>query len=223
MKTHTIINIEQKLITGTLLLFMSLGYAQGNKEHYVLPEFTEGIILDKDGGLSKGIVNYNALTESVILKLDGKYKPLRSDLVRKADTLYVGDRKFVNRSGKFYELLLDSKSALFIEYYCILKSKTEDRNAYGSSSQTGTTAVQRQAFNQNIFYDLELPQLYTAELKYRYHLVTDKGEYSFETIREIKKKYSRLKKDYKAYRKVHDVDFKDPKSISDLIRFLENV
>ncbi|MCA0131263.1 hypothetical protein [Winogradskyella alexanderae] len=210
-------------ITHALILFTMLSFSQSRAEHYVLPEFSEGVIIMKNGELSKGIVNYNALTESVILKEGDKYMPLRLDLARNADTLYVDERKFVNRSGKFYELLLDSKSSLYVEYYCVLKSNTQDRSAYGSSSQTSTSISLNQVYNQNIFYQIELPELYTAELKYRYHLVTDKGEYSFETIRDIKKKYSKLKKDYNAYRKVHKVNIKDPKSVRDLIKFLENV
>ena len=209
-------------ITVLIICFVMCGFSQGKREHYVLPEFTEGVLLNKNGELSKGMVNYNALAEAIVLKEDSKYVPLRNDLARNADTLYVGKRKFVNRSGKFYELLLDSETDLFVEYYCVLKSNTEDRSAYGSSSQTGTAVVQRQVFNQNIFYDLELPELYTAELKYRYFIVTSKGENTIEALRDIKKQYSRLKKQYSNYKRDNKVNIKDPQSIAKLIEYLES-
>ncbi|WP_411893988.1 hypothetical protein [Winogradskyella sp. A2] len=215
--------MKKRVLLTLITLSVYSGFAQSRTEHYVFPEFTEGIILLKNGERSKGVLNYNALTESIILQKDGRLMPLKNDLSRNADTLYVKNRKFVNRYGKFMELLVNSNAVLFVQYYCVLKSNTENRNAYGSSSQTSTTVVAAQVRNQGIFYNLELPELYVAELKLRYHFTKDDKEITFETLRDIKKLYANLKKEYNSYKKSNKVDYKEPRSVANLISYMESL
>ena len=177
----------------------------------------------KNGERSKGVVNYNALTEEIIIKQNGRLTPLSESMASSADTLYVKNRKFVNRYGKFMEVLLNSQTTLYVEYFCVLKSNTQDRNAYGSSSQTSTTVVVSQVRNQGVLYNLELPELYVAELKYRYHFSKDNKDLTFDTLRDIKKLYGNRKKDYNSYKKSNKANIKNPSTITGLIKDLEGL
>lgn len=215
--------MKKSLLITICTLFVFSGFSQSRTEHYVLPEFTEGIVLLKNSERSKGILNYNALTDNIIIQKEGKLVPLSNNLARNTDTLYVSNRKFVNRHGKFMELLLNANGALLVEYYCVLKSNTEDRNAYGSSSQTSTTVVASQVRNQGVLYNLELPELYVAELKLRYHFIKDGRESGFETIRDIKKFYANRKKEYNSFKKSNKVDYKNPKSVAELVSYLNSL
>ena len=215
--------MKKGILFSFITLFVFCGFSQSRTEHYIFPEFTEGVILFKNGEKSKGILNYNALTENIILQEDGKLMPLKSELSRNADTLDVDKRKFVNRDGKFMELLINADAVLFVEYYCVLKSNTENRNAYGSSSQTSTTVVASQIQNQGVLYNLELPELYVAELKLRYYFTKDGNETTFETLRDIKKLYGKRKKEYNSYRKSNKVNYKKPMTVANLISYLESL
>ena len=39
--------------------------------HYLFPEFTQGVVLMKDGGKNETLLNYNSLTEEMIFENKG--------------------------------------------------------------------------------------------------------------------------------------------------------
>lgn len=217
------------LLIPIILLFSLLSFSQSKNKHYVFDDFKEGIAEFKDGTQKKGLLNYNGLTSNFVLKdKDGKVLELSKSEANNVEIVFVEDRRFIYRDNKFYELLLiNSQVELLVEYNCTLKTNTENRNAYGSSSQTTSTVnittFENQGTLNSILLSVDLPAAYMVDMKLRYILTDKKGTNFFKSLNQIKKHYKSHKKEYTAYRKAKDVDFYDPISVAKMISYLKSL
>lgn len=215
--------MNKKITAVIIILSTFFSFSQSRTEHYVLPKFTDGLILMKNGEKRTGVLNYNALAERMILKTNGRMAPLEGGYDNPVDTVYVDNRKFVNKGGKYSESLINSKVLLEVDYYCALKTNVENRNAYGSSSQTGSSAVAADVLSQGSLYKLQLPPAYIAELKLRYQYVKNGEESVINSLRQIRKLYPDFKKEFDSFKKSYKVDFEDVLAVARLIDYLESL
>ncbi|WP_430467117.1 hypothetical protein [Winogradskyella ouciana] len=206
-------------------LFMCFGYTQDNSSkspHYVLPEFTEGIILMKDGSKLTEVLNYNALLENFAFKKDDEILAMTQTDIGRIDTVYVSNRKFIRKDGVFLELLMKSDVELYLEHKCNLESSTAASGGYGGTSQTTSGRTVSSIENRGNLYDLELPEMYKVKPIKEYWFYKDDVVTKFKSLSQLKKLYKDRKKDIKTYRKSHDVDTKEPQTIVQLIEHLES-
>ncbi|BAO75545.1 hypothetical protein [Winogradskyella sp. PG-2] len=204
-----------------LIMFVCFGNSQNKSKHYVLPEFVSGSILMKDGTKQIGVLNYNALSGNFALKKEAEILALSETLVSGVDTVYVANRKFFRKDGKFYEFLLKSDIELYVEYKCKLSTSTEASSGYGGTSQTTSGRSLSVIENTGNIYALELPEGYNVSLDMDYWI--DKGEVltKITTVNQFKKLYQDHKKEFKTYRKKNKIDFKTPSTVLKLIEHLE--
>ncbi len=204
---------------------MCFGYTQDNSSkspHYVLPEFTEGIILMKDGSKLTEVLNYNALLENFAFKKDDEILAMTQTDIGRIDTVYVSNRKFIRKDGVFLELLMKSDVELYLEHKCNLESSTAASGGYGGTSQTTSGRTVSSIENRGNLYDLELPEMYKVKPIKEYWFYKDDVVTKFKSLSQLKKLYKDRKKDIKTYRKSHDVDTKEPQTIVQLIEHLES-
>ncbi|MTE27171.1 hypothetical protein [Winogradskyella ouciana] len=208
-----------------ITLFMSFGYAQDSSSkspHYILPEFTEGIILMKDGSKLTEVLNYNALSENFAFKKDDEILAMTQTDIGRIDTVYVSNRKFIRKDGVFLELLMKSEVELYLEHKCNLESSTAASGGYGGTSQTTSGRTVSSIENRGNLYGLELPEMYKVKPIKEYWFYKDDVVTKFKSLSQLKKLYKDRKKDIKTYRKTHDVDTKEPLTIVQLIEHLES-
>lgn len=206
-------------------LLICLGYAQDNSSkspHYVLPEFTEGVILMKDGSKLTEVLNYNALSENFAFKKDDEILAMTQTDIGRIDTVYLSNRKFIRKDGVFLELLMKSNVELYLEHKCNLESSTAASSGYGGTSQTTSGRTVSSIENRGNLYDLELPEIYKVKPVKQYWFYKDEVLTDFKTLSQLKKLYKDRKKDIKTYRKSNEVDTNDPRSIARLIEHLES-
>lgn len=209
------------------ILFSFSSYSQNNDSnkslHYVLPEFTEGTILMKDGSKVKETLNYNALSENFALKKEDKILAVSKTDIAKIDTVYVADRKFFRKNNVFLELLIKANMEVYLEHKCNLESSTAASSGYGGTSQTTSGRTMSSIENRGNLYELELPEIYKAK-PYKIYWINKEGvTTTFKTLSQLKKLYKDKKKEIKTYRKSNDVDVKDSESITKLLNHLEAI
>jgi len=210
------------IISG--LVFIS-SHAQTNyveRSHYLLPEFTRGTILMKDGKRSEALLNYNSLTEEMIFDNKGQKRAFWTNEIVRVDTVFIKDRKFVVLDGKFVELVYHSKWDLFVEHKCRLKDQGKPA-PYGGTSQTGAATSVSSIYSQGgVVYGLTLPDNYKTE-PYFFYCLKKNGELNkFMNMRELKKFYGDKKALFKKYSKTNRVKYQDQGSIIQLIEYLES-
>lgn len=213
-----------RIIFGLVLLSGMCCLGQSKSKHYILPNFKQATLLYKDGSKKTGLLNYNALKKNFVIKKgEDLYELPKADAPR-LDTIYIDNRKFIFKDYIFKEFLLDSEDVkLLVEYNCILKTNTEGRNAYGSSSQTTSSTNVWNVDNQGVLLDLKLPDIYSVELKPVYRFTKNGENHEVKTMNQFKKLYKNHKKEFSNYRKKFEPDLYKPGSISKMILYMEGL
>jgi hypothetical protein len=211
------------ILISSLIFFSS--YAQPNyieTSHYLFPEFTQGVILMKDGKRNDALLNYNSLTEEMIFDNKGQKKAIAINEILLVDTVFIKDRKFVPLNGKFVELVYHSKWDLFVEHKCKVEEQGKPAG-YGGTSQTGAATAVSSLYTQGrVVYDLKLPDDYKTK-PYTIYWLKKNGELNkFINMRELKKLYKDKKNLFKEYLKLNRVKYQNQDSIIQLIEYLES-
>lgn len=204
-----------------MFLSSSVQAKQVETSHYIYPEFTKAMILLKNGQKKYSMLNYNSLTEELVIDRRGQKLAIARDGLLDIDTIYIADRKFIMLNGKTVELLYHAKSELFVEYKCKIKEQGK-ASGYGGETKTGAIQASTSITAGSDSYQLKLPDGY--ELKsYTYYWLKKNGELNrFLSMRELKKLYKDKKDAFNAYVKEHGTKYDNQESIIQLIEYLES-
>jgi hypothetical protein len=189
--------------------------------HYVFPEFTNGIVLKKNGIKHETLLNYNSLTEEMVFEERGRKMAMAENEVILTDTVFIQDRKFIVLNGKFVEYLDHSTWVLYIEYKCRVKDPSMP-SGYGGTSETSSTTVLSTFISNGTIYEMNLPGNFTAE-PYFYYWLNQNGEASrFTNLRQLRKLYKGKEDLFKEYVKDNDVKYTNKQSVIRFIEYLES-
>jgi len=188
--------------------------------HYLFPEFQEGKILMKNGTEVKTLLNYNALTEEVVFDDNSNVLAIGKAVIPQIDTVFIGDRKFIYKDGKFLEVLHDSSYKFFSQHKCRVIPPGKPA-AYGGTSETSAIDSYSSLISDGRVYNLKLPDDFKVK-PYTVYWIEKEGKLkSFLSLGQLKSFYKKKKKLYEEYMKNYKVDFEDQKSIVDLVNYME--
>jgi len=205
------------------LIFIS-SYAQlktAGVDHYLFPEFTQGVILMKTGKKDAKLLNYNSLTEQLVFDNQGNILAAPKEQLERIDTVFIKERKFIILNNKFVELLHHSVWDLYVEYKCDLKEQGKDAG-YGGTSQTSAINTPSAIRLGGNVYNLQLPDGFETKRYFFYWLKKDGELKQFITMRQLKKLYKDKNDLFNDYVKTHDVKYEDQEIIIQLIEHLES-
>lgn len=188
--------------------------------HYLFPEFSQGVILTKTGIQNSAILNYNSLTEEMILDYKATKVALAEEDVLLVDTIYIKDRKFFFLEDKFVEFVHHSDWDLYVEHKCEVR-ELGNPSGYGGLSQTTAVTTYSSLYTANNVYNLELPENYEIN-PYSYYWIKKNGELEkFINMAQLKKIYKDKKGLFQEYTKKNDVNFENQQNIIQLISYME--
>ena len=188
--------------------------------HYLFPEFQEGKILMKNGTEVKTLLNYNALTEEVVFDDNSNVLAIGKAVIPQIDTVFIGDKKFIYKDGKFLEVLHDSSYKFFSQHKCRVIPPGKPA-AYGGTSETSAIDSYSSLISDGRVYNLKLPDDFKVK-PYTVYWIEKEGKLkSFLSLGQLKSFYKKKKKLYEEYMKNYKVDFEDQKSIVDLVNYME--
>lgn len=188
--------------------------------HYVLPQFTSGEVLLKDGQKNSALLNYNALSEEMVFERNGEKMAIADNQLEQVDSVFLGKRKFVRRQDRFLEFI-SSQPALFVEYKCRIKYPGRVSGPGGQTSQTSSTETYLPTDFRRIIYEVVLPTGYDTS-PYRYYWLEKGAELlKIKSVKQLLKFYPDKKAAYKQYKSRHDPDFDKTEDMVALLRFLE--
>jgi hypothetical protein len=202
----------------------SLTYAQENTKeisHYLFSDFTQGIVLMKNGSENNALLNYNSLTEEMVFKDKGKMLAIGKPQLAQIDTVFIRNRKFFILNDKFVELILRSTIDLYAEHKCKLIPPGKPAG-YGGTSETSAVSTYSSLSSGGRVYDLKLPDDYRVE-PYIFYWLKRKGELNkFTSIKQLMKLYEDKADLCKTYVKKNNVKYNDQESIVQFIRYLDS-
>lgn len=205
------------------VLFIS-SYAQvktAEISHYLFPEFTQGVILLKTGKKEAKLLNYNSLTEEILFDNKGTKLAIAKADLRRIDSVFIKERKFIILNNKFVELIHHSKWDLFVEYKCDLKERDKDAGL-GGISQTSAISTPSGVYLGGNAYNLTLPDDFEIDPYFLYWLKKNGESKQFINMKQLKKSYKDKKNLFNDYVNKHEVKYEDPKSIIQLLKYLES-
>ena len=190
-------------------------------DHYLFPEFTQGVVLLKTGKNDPKLLNYHALAEQLVFDSYGKILAVPKEQLERIDTVYIMDRKFVIINNKFVELLHHSSWDLYVEHKCALKEQGKAAG-YGGTSQTSAISTPSSVALGGNVYDLQLPAGFKVE-RYSAYWLNRNGELKqFVSIKQLKRLYKEKGDLFNEYLKEHEVEYEDQQSILQLVHHLES-
>ena len=190
--------------------------------HYLLQEFTPGTVIMKDHSINFATLNYNLLSEEMLFNQQGKILALGPEVVKNIDTIIIEDRKFVVNSGKFIELLYSGKDELYAEYRCTLIMPGTP-SAYGTTTETAATKSYSSLYAGGVLYELTLPDGYKTRPYINYWLKREGKMIKFINIKQLGNLYKEKSSEFKAYTKTNPVDFKNPLSVAEVVKYIEEI
>lgn len=188
--------------------------------HYILPEFTPGLILLKSGIELKPLLNYNALTEEMIFEEKGQRLAISKQDLNQIDSVFIGGRKFILYSDRFIEWVHSGKFDLYVEHKCTINMPGKPAG-YGSTSQTAAIDSYSSIRMNGMVYNLSLPEDYKVKPYFNYWLRKNGKLEIFVNMKQLGALYKDKKDLFKAYIKEHDVKYNNREGIIQLIEYLE--
>ncbi len=149
--------------------------------HYLLDSFMEGKVKLRSGEISSQLLNYNLLTKEMIFEQKGKYLAIAAP--EEVDTVFIGQRKFVQVNNVFYEWIAGTTFPLFIEYTCTVKEPGVPIGI-GTSNLTAASASVKSLIRDGGAYRLQLPdefvvkqsQAFIIRIKWQYFKVKNEKQ-----------------------------------------------
>ncbi|MDQ6761360.1 MAG: hypothetical protein M3015_01895 [Bacteroidota bacterium] len=137
---------------------------------YVFNEFTPGTVKLKSGETSSQLLNYNILTNEMIFNDNGKYLAIANP--ENVDTVYIGTREFVPLNNKFYEVLVNAKMPLLLEFTASISEPGTSTGIAGNTTTSAATSY-KSLVNSGGAYELKLPDNFKVKQGYAYWIMKD--------------------------------------------------
>jgi|WetSurMetagenome_2_1015567.scaffolds.fasta_scaffold49033_2 hypothetical protein len=214
--TRSMIRAIYNILKFTILFFLSTFCLKAQsqtkpiKTYYVFPEFLKGLIKMKNGHNDLLMMNYNMLTEEMIIEKNGIRLAISN--IGSVDTVHIENRKFVPYDKGFYEIAVNAPITLFIQHKCKLISAGQP-SGYGGTSQTSATTSLSALSSSGGYYKLDLPDDYTISNVTQFWIRKDQTFYMANSERQILKIFPEKTAEIKQIIKQYKLDVQ---KISDL-------
>lgn len=192
--------------------------AQSTKDlpQYLFQEFSSGSIKKKSGTTVQMILNYNTITEKMVVSEENRFFDLTN--VELIDTIIINARKFVPFRGGFYEVLLRAPFSLLIQH----KSSMEPVGSpagYGSTSQTSAIDNYVGLGSRQGTLNLKIPDQYEIKAISTYWIVNASTQTSFVNRNQFLKISTQNRKELEDFIKKNRIKFENPDDVVKLMIF----
>ncbi|MEO8819686.1 MAG: hypothetical protein ABI267_00050 [Ginsengibacter sp.] len=206
-----------------LILFPGSIYAQHPTQgvkliQYAFDEFTPGNVKMKSGETSSQILNYNIVTNEMIFDNNGTYLAIAQP--ENVDTVYISDRKFIPLNNKFYEVLVNGKMPLLLEFTAtILEPGTP--TGYGGTSRTTAAQAFKSLINTGGAYSLKAPDGFKVIQGYNFLIMKNNQLQKAGSETQLEKIFSDKKEIIKDFVKKNKTNFSKREDMIALIKQVE--
>ena len=186
---------------------------------YVFNEFSQGIVKMKSGEVSTQSLNYNIVTNEMIFNNNGTYMAIAQP--ENVDTVFIKDRKFIPLNNKFYEILVNEKFPLLLEFTATIK-EPGNPTGYGGSSNISATSNLKSIISSGGSYALKLPDGYSVIAGYNYWIMEDGKLNKAGSYNQLIKIFPDKKEVINDFVKKNHINFSIREDMIFLINHLEN-
>lgn len=193
------------------------------KEGMLFPEFSDGIVLFKDGTKTAAMLNYDTFEEQMIFQNDGEIMALANP--EKVEHIEIQKRTFVWYQNDIFLEKIDSASViLYQRRRSILQSKGKETSFGGVSQSSAVSTVNSLARG----YDKQMGNLSKKEefgfkTDVLYYIESDGKYKNISLPKQISKVFNLDTKEVEAFIRSNDINFTEVDDMVRLIRYCINV
>jgi hypothetical protein len=155
-----------------------------NLDQFLFPEFSKAGLKMKTGTDMTLILNYNTLTQNMVLLKNGQLYDMQNQ--ESVDTVYLHNRKFIPFGKLFYEVIVNAPVPFFIQYKSNLR-ETGTPAGYGVTSTTSSSTYVTSFEHSDNYYNLKLPPKFQIKLSPVCWVRINGNNLSFITERQLLK------------------------------------
>ncbi|HOG41921.1 MAG TPA: hypothetical protein PK979_01705 [Bacteroidales bacterium] len=186
---------------------------------YVLPDFTAGIVIFKDGRTANGPLNISTISQKLLfISPQGEIQEVLNQ--NNIDRVSVKGRSFVQTKQGFVELLDIADNVILGSVKRVKFLESEKKGAFGTTSETTSVTSISSISTEGQRY--ELAQHVNTPFTYR---VTPylgiNGKFSYATKKYILKCFPSKKDKIESYLKENKVDFESLEDVRALFEYLK--
>lgn len=197
-------------------------------KHYRFPEFKKGEIVRKNGITSKADLNYNFLTQEMIIDLGTRkiaYEPLDS-----IKEVIIGDITFIPWEGSIYEQLFGGDMSLLVHRKQLME-RTGQQTGLGRTSGTYSSNTNTYSNEPDqipsledkvILYELILPGNFGLKEVNTYYLFSGMELTLLRRLRQFENIFPARATEIREFIKKKKLKFDREEDIIDLVRFCDS-
>lgn len=217
-------NIIASFIVGLASQFVTTARAQiithadsVRAAGYFFADFLDGSVLMKSGGTEKAPLNYNTNNQQIGFMKDGKYMELTG--LETIDTIYISERKFVPRRGKFYMVVSTSPGMpLLALIYNKPVSRTAAVDQYGLDKKNHGSVINNAS---QIYANRRFRRNFELTYQKRFFLQKGKVLLKANSLEQLIDIYPEKKEQIRSYVKENKTNFGEEKDLVALLAALQ--
>lgn len=202
-----------------IILLISLiteaGYAQ-KKSIYLLDDFTQGVVLMKNGAKTDARLNYDGSNRKMKFKQQDEIMILTN--TQAIDTVFIASHKFIPYSRNFLEVVEMPNGNLYINWS--LRELYKGRQgAYGYANQSTTTTSINTSFYNKGYYKVENPDIMEEINDNDYWFFRTDKPVKFRNEKSLLKLFPGKEELIRSYIKEHNINMKNPEQVIELSNY----
>jgi len=221
------------VILPVVLLGMIVNYGQSQVlryaknepitgKHYLFPEFREGTIELSSGQPIETMLNYNFITEEIVLDLGHTKAPYPN--LDHVSSIIISDISLTPIDGTIYEILYAGPIALLVHRrQSVNRDGQSAQPGYGQSGASSSSALSPSLHDKKLLYGLKLPGDYRLTMINKYFIQEHGNLKEWTKLKQIQKFFPNAKDELSLYVKKEKVRMDSEKDLIKLFEFgLEN-
>jgi hypothetical protein len=214
---HTILLV---VLSASFIQLTAQTASEGKFPQYLFPDFTNGVIKLKTGQSHTQKINYNTISERMVMQKEGQYLDLIN--IETIDTIFLQNRIFVSINKSFYEVLVNAPVALFIQHKSDLTEQGSP-SGYGGTSQTSAINVYSSVNLSGRIFNMEVPPEYTVSPSPVYWIRKGDVFSSFLTLRQLQKIFTERSSEVKKFIDQNRIKVENKDGLIKLVNFYNEI
>jgi len=204
-----------------LLLFPAFLVAQEEGDNgYLFPDFMQGTVLFKNGGVEPAMLNYNYVTKLMLLK-DNKDQILEFSDLSSIVAINIDNRVFIKgKNNAFYEQVPAGNGFYYIQWFG--KTISQERaGAYGTYSSTSAVTTYSTINSDNRVIQLKVGEKAKTKKNCNFCLKVKNNFKSFDSARTLGKLFKGHEAEIEKFAAEQKIDFSKAPDIERMVVFCE--
>ncbi|NND35444.1 MAG: hypothetical protein HKN76_22845 [Saprospiraceae bacterium] len=208
------------VVIASLIYFQIAGQEAANPSPYLLDSFVDGTLYYAGKPPREAKFNYHLVGQEIVMDFNEKKVPVNN--FPNLDSVRIGPHNFILIDGKSYELLINDKFQLLLEYRYTSQQQANE-GLYGTKSHTQGVVVANKSLKPNDFYSLKWHKGYELVDRSEFFIWQEGEMQKFGNVNQLAQIFKNKKKEIKEFASKNKSDFSRIEDVEKIVRFAATI